>query len=403
MPFPADYGTGRALTREEYDRLTRDEILQHQQTMGGRSGTANASPVAPAYTEQQQWARAQIKRLFQHYQKRDPTEAEYRQWQDQGPNGINALTNQFDRAAAAKTSQSTSTTTPAAGSSGGLTYEGNDPVAWIRRVTAGMPPTTENLIKIYDALKAGGVSVSRPTHAGGVLSDDKLVIDGQMYDFIRDVGGSKAAWSYGKAGGGAGTSGPQASAAGANAFKYPAFKPPSFDVPDFVPPGAFTYDPYQPLTAETFEADPGYEFARGEGFRGIQNAAASQGMLRSKNTLTDLMRYGTGLASQEFGNVDARNFRNWQAGRSGAADLYDRNWQNALTTHLLGYNKEADEYNRALSTYGTNFGTAATSAGINLDQSNSRFGNLLSLYDLATRNLPRAPTPTNPAAFGYTA
>src|SRR3990167_4876151 len=399
MPFPADYGTGRALTREEYDRLTRDEILQHQQTMGGRSGTANASPAAPAYTEQQQWARAQIKRLFQHYQKRDPTEAEYRQWQNQGPNGINALTNQLDRAATAKTQQGTSSTTPAAGGATG-DYEtfGRE---WVQWATAHQKWTPAGLAEFVTA---------HPEFDAEIYGSkkDKVRIGGRAFDAIESAGkgGIRATWydiTDAKPGCAGTVAKPGDGAAGVKDFKYPAFKPPSFDVPDFVPPGAFTYDPYQPLTAETFEADPGYEFARGEGFRGIQNAAASQGMLRSKNTLTDLMRYGTGLASQEFGNVDARNFRNWQAGRSGAADLYDRNWQNALTTHLLGYNKEADEYNRALSTYGTNFGTAATSAGINLDQSNSRFGNLLSLYDLATRNLPRAPTPTNPAAFGYTA
>ena len=67
---------------------------------------------------------------------------------------------------------------------------------------------------------------------------------------------------------------------------------------------------------------------------------------------------------------------------------------------MTGYNREADEFNRALTTYDTNFGTAATSHGINASDRAQRSGLLLNLYDLSTRNLPRYQPSTG---FGYTA
>lgn len=68
-------------------------------------------------------------------------------------------------------------------------------------------PTAQSLAQLYDTLKAAGYNVSRPTRAGGAFSDDKLIIDGQMYDFIRDVGGPGAAWQFSQVDEGGGEAG----------------------------------------------------------------------------------------------------------------------------------------------------------------------------------------------------
>ena len=94
--------------------------------------------------------------------------------------------------------------------------------------------------------------------------------------------------------------------------------------------------------------------------------------------------------------MDPRKRTTWEGNRFNQADIYDRDYRNAITENLLGYNREADEYNRALSTYGTNLGTAGAKAGISSDMQNQRWGQLLSLYDIATRNLPKY-TPTAPS------
>ena len=56
----------------------------------------------------------------------------------------------------------------------------------------------------------------------------------------------------------------------------------------------------------SFAASPGYEFARGEGIRAIDQAASARGMLNSGARLRELMRYGTGVANQEYGQYQNR-------------------------------------------------------------------------------------------------
>jgi hypothetical protein len=52
-----------------------------------------------------------------------------------------------------------------------------------------------------------------------------------------------------------------------------------------------------------FEADPGYEFRRTEGMRGVEGGAAARGGLLSGAALKAIQKYGQGLASQEYGNA----------------------------------------------------------------------------------------------------
>lgn len=51
-----------------------------------------------------------------------------------------------------------------------------------------------------------------------------------------------------------------------------------------------------------FEESPGYQFAFDEGQRALERGAASRGLLNSGATGRALVDYGTGMASQEFGN-----------------------------------------------------------------------------------------------------
>lgn len=58
-------------------------------------------------------------------------------------------------------------------------------------------PVSEGVGPLYDALTAAGFSVARPTHAGNLPSDDKLAIDGQMYDFATNWNptGAGSSWT----------------------------------------------------------------------------------------------------------------------------------------------------------------------------------------------------------------
>ena len=66
---------------------------------------------------------------------------------------------------------------------------------------------------------------------------------------------------------------------------------------------------------ERFKFDPGYEFSQQEGFRQLQNRAASRGLLESGPTQRDLQGYSQGLADQ--------NYQRWLSQNIG---LYDK-WQ----------------------------------------------------------------------------
>jgi hypothetical protein len=61
-----------------------------------------------------------------------------------------------------------------------------------------------------------------------------------------------------------------------------------------------------------FKTDPGYQFALQEGMKGIDRRAAAGGKYASGGTLKDLMRYGQGMANQQYGD-----YWNRLAGMSG--------------------------------------------------------------------------------------
>jgi len=53
---------------------------------------------------------------------------------------------------------------------------------------------------------------------------------------------------------------------------------------------------------DAFQAGPGYEFAQSQGLDAINRRRAASGMLGSGNADLDAIKYGTGLANQEYGN-----------------------------------------------------------------------------------------------------
>lgn len=84
-----------------------------------------------------------------------------------------------------------------------------------------------------------------------------------------------------------------------------------------------------------FQADPGYQFRLSEGNANINNSAAANGRGLSGATLRALSRYGSSLASQEYGNAYGR-FQNdrtydrnaYQDDRNFGANRYDQNYLN---------------------------------------------------------------------------
>lgn len=55
------------------------------------------------------------------------------------------------------------------------------------------------------------------------------------------------------------------------------------------------------------KTSPGYQFRFGEGQRAVESSASARGSLFSGGTLKDLVRFGDGVASQDFGDDFNRN------------------------------------------------------------------------------------------------
>lgn len=107
---------------------------------------------------------------------------------------------------------------------------------------------------------------------------------------------------------------------------------PTFDfgpAPDF----NFTFDAFKAPTLDDAKAEPGYEFARGEGLRAMQQSAAGRGVLRTSGTLKDLAAWGNRFAEQNYGNVFNR-----------AASTHDRNFGNAFDVAKTRYMGDLDEW-----------------------------------------------------------
>jgi signal recognition particle GTPase len=66
------------------------------------------------------------------------------------------------------------------------------------------------------------------------------------------------------------------------------------------------------FTMEDFKVDPGYQFRENEGTQAVQRAAAAAGRRMAPQTMKELLRFNSDLASQEFGNAFNRDTANKQ-------------------------------------------------------------------------------------------
>jgi len=73
-----------------------------------------------------------------------------------------------------------------------------------------------------------------------------------------------------------------------------------------------------------FKADPGYQFRREEGINALDASAAARGRLQSGAQARAVTRYGSELASQEYGNAFNRATTEYQLNQSNKANRFNR-------------------------------------------------------------------------------
>lgn len=128
------------------------------------------------------------------------------------------------------------------------------------------------------------------------------------------------------------------------------------------PGGEFMQD----FGADDFEQDPGYQFRRDQGMRGIEGGAAARGGLLSGGTLKALNRYNQEFASNEYTNAynrfNANRDRRYnrlagvaQTGQTATRDIAQMGTQNAQMRGELGM--------QAANARGSGYVGAANAAG----------------------------------------
>lgn len=70
--------------------------------------------------------------------------------------------------------------------------------------------------------------------------------------------------------------------------------------------GLADYNTLRQQVGTSYQQSPGYQFARDEGIRAIDQGASARGLLGSGARLRELTRYGTGVANQDYNNWVSR-------------------------------------------------------------------------------------------------
>jgi len=112
--------------------------------------------------------------------------------------------------------------------------------------------------------------------------------------------------------------------------------------------GVAGYDPASAMRnfgASDFQADPGYAFRLSEGMKALDRTAAARGGLLSGATLRGAQRYGSDLASQEYGNA----YNRFQTNRAAQSQEY----QNAFNRYQAERAAREQGYGNAFNRFQT--------------------------------------------------
>jgi hypothetical protein len=241
-------------------------------------------------------------------------------------------------------------TTPSSGYTGPKDFPSI--VQWWK---ASHPASAPDIPGLTAFLNAQGLQASNAVH-NGMQSDDKLIVNGQMWDLGSSFGGPGAQWFDAPSPVGAG--GDLGSAMGGVDPSFLAawtqrFTPPDgSNLPGYAKPPAFSYGDFQAPTADSIYADPSYQFRRDEGRGQLEASASARGLTNSGGTLEDILKYGQNFASQEYGNIFNRALNTYGTNRANAADAYSTNYQTQFSDPYAFQQGNANtSYSRAWQEY----------------------------------------------------
>ncbi len=144
-----------------------------------------------------------------------------------------------------------------------------------------------------------------------------------------------------------------------------------------------------------YQADPGYQFRLSEGEKGLQRAASAAGRSDSGRAYKDLMRFNSGLASQEYGSA----FDRFQANRASKLNpLQAMSGSGQTSANALGQASENYAANAGANIVGAGNARAAGTIG-GATAINSGIGTGWNMYQnnaLMNKLFPSASVSTPP-------
>ncbi len=203
------------------------------------------------------------------------------------------------------------------------TQQAGDPNALIAQWKQTHPASNPDLPGLVQFLNSHGLQATQATHAGGQLSDDKIILNGGMWDLGSSFGAPGGSWfdspavDYNdpNAGGSGGGSNTNLSPQNLSTGWTQAFNAPS---------------------AEDAMKSPGIQAALKMGEQAIQRSAASKGTLLTGGTLKDLTSFANDLGSQAYGDVWGRAMSERQNAQSTFFGNQDRLFGRNLSLAELG-------------------------------------------------------------------
>lgn len=166
-----------------------------------------------------------------------------------------------------------------------------------------------------------------------------------------------------------------------------------FNYADFVAPEqrAPSYASFTPTTEADMQADGGWKIRMKEAQDAIERSAAASGSYLTPNTMQNITRSSQDYASNEFGNVDTRRFRNWGAGYDRLANEDATAFGNAANTYGMNRGNQQSLFDTKRSIFDTNennrFNSQSANRGMDFGilTGNRNFGLANQNMDLANR------------------
>jgi hypothetical protein len=215
------------------------------------------------------------------------------------------------------------------------TSGGGDPQALIAQWQAQHSAENPDIPGLVQFLNQNGIGATQATHAGGQLSDDKIIINGGMYDLGSSLGAAGGSWFSNPQ---PDMNDPNAGGSASNSLTTlggfaPGTGGPPGSMSNLYTPSDLTAGWTQPFAAPTmdqFMNSPGIQAGLQLGQQALERSAASKGTLLTGGTLKDLSAFANDYASQKYGDVYGRAFGEYQDAKNtffqNQGNLFNRNF-----------------------------------------------------------------------------